>query len=63
MEVDWAFEQSDHTSVTVGMYLKEEIKMGPGLTREKKLSVKPYFPNHMFSKHHLPVYSHVIIQI
>ena len=33
VEVDWAFEQSDHASVAVGMYLKEEIIMGPGLTR------------------------------
>ena len=31
--MDWAFEQSDHASVAVGMYLKEEVTMGPGLTR------------------------------
>ena len=24
-EIDWAFEQSDHASVAIGMYLKEEI--------------------------------------
>ena len=28
-----AFKQSDHASAAVGMYLKEEIIMGPGLTR------------------------------
>ena len=28
-----AFEQSDHASVAVGMYLKEEIIIGPGLNR------------------------------
>ena len=33
VEVDWAFKQSDHASVAVGMYLKEEVIMGPGLTR------------------------------
>ena len=27
--------QSDHASVAVGMYLKEEVIMGPGLTRIK----------------------------
>ena len=31
--MDWAFEQLDHASVTVGMYLKEKVIMGPGLTR------------------------------
>ena len=31
--MDWAFEQSDHASVAVGMYLKEEVTMGPGLNR------------------------------
>ena len=33
MEVDLAFEQSDLASVAVGIYLKEEIAMGPELTR------------------------------
>ena len=31
--MDWAFEQSDHASVIVGMYLKEKVIMEPGLTR------------------------------
>ena len=29
----YGFEQSDHASVLVEMYINEEIKVGPGLTR------------------------------
>ena len=30
---DWSYEQSDHASLHVEMYINEEIVMGPGLTR------------------------------
>ena len=33
MGVEWAFEQSDHATVTVEMRIKEDISVGPGLTR------------------------------
>jgi exonuclease III len=33
VETDWAFEQSDHASVTVEINIDQEIKVGPGLTR------------------------------
>ena len=33
VKLDWAYEQSDHASVSVEPILNEEIKVGPGLTK------------------------------
>ena len=33
VEVDWAYEKSDHASVMIEMHINEEIVMGPGLTK------------------------------
>ena len=37
VDLDWAYEQSDHASVSVELILNEEVKMGPGLIKVNAL--------------------------
>ena len=31
--LDWAFEQSDHASISIDLCIRDDVKPGPGLTK------------------------------